>query len=42
MTFALFTNGWEAFDRAYEEGTIDMVFGTNLIYRDPELLKRPW
>lgn len=42
VTFALFTNGWEAFDRAYEEGTIDMVFGTNLIYRDPELLKRPW
>lgn len=42
VTFALFTNGLEAFDKAYDEGIFDMVFGTNLIYRTPDLLKRPW
>ncbi|MGN1087176.1 MAG: ribose-phosphate pyrophosphokinase, partial [Porcipelethomonas sp.] len=25
-----------------EEGYISGVFGTNLTYRSPELLKRPW
>ncbi|NLL64867.1 MAG: ribose-phosphate pyrophosphokinase, partial [Clostridiaceae bacterium] len=42
VTFALFTNGLEEFDRAYERGDFDKVFGTNLIYRTPELLSRPW
>lgn len=41
-TFGLFTDGLEAFDAAYEEGTIDAVFCTNLIYRTPELLEAPW
>ena len=41
-TYAIFTNGLEKFDKAYEEGTIDGVFGTNLTYRTPELLSRPW
>ncbi len=41
-TYALFTNGLEKFDKAYEEGYISGVFGTNLTYRSPELLERPW
>ena len=41
-TYALFTNGLEKFDKAYEEGYISGVFGTNLTYRSPELLQRPW
>ncbi len=41
-TYAIFTNGLEAFDKAYEDGMIDAVFSTNLTYRTPELLKRPW
>ncbi len=41
-TYALYTNGLEKFDKAYEEGYISGVFGTNLTYRSPELLKRPW
>lgn len=41
-TYALFAHGLEAFDKAYEEGKIDGIFGTNLTYRMPELLERPW
>lgn len=41
-TYAIFTNGLESFDKAYEQGLLDGVFGTNLTYRSPELLKRPW
>ncbi|MDE6666132.1 MAG: ribose-phosphate pyrophosphokinase [Ruminococcus sp.] len=41
-TYAIFTNGLEKFDKAYEEGYIDGVFGTNLTYRTPELISRPW
>ncbi|MDE5945986.1 MAG: ribose-phosphate pyrophosphokinase [Oscillospiraceae bacterium] len=41
-TYAIFTNGLEKFDKAYEEGYIDGVFGTNLTYRTPELLSREW
>lgn len=41
-TYAIFTNGLEKFDKAYEDGFIDGVFGTNLTYRTPELLSRPW
>lgn len=41
-TFGLFTDGLDAFDRAYEEGYIDKVFCTNLIYRTDELLQAPW
>ncbi len=41
-TFGLFTNGLERFDKAYEEGVINKVFTTNLIYQAPELLSRPW
>lgn len=41
-TYAIFTNGLEKFDKAYEEGVISGVFGTNLTYRSLELLSRPW
>jgi len=41
-TFALFTNGLEAFDQAYREGVIDRVISTNLTYRNPELAKTEW
>ena len=41
-TYALFTNGLEKFDKAYEDGLISGVFGTNLTYRTPEPLDRPW
>ena len=41
-TYPIFTNGLEAFDKAYAEGKIDYVFGTNLSYRTPELLSREW
>ncbi|MFI3176016.1 MAG: ribose-phosphate pyrophosphokinase [Eubacteriales bacterium] len=41
-TFGLFTNGLEAFDKAYEDGIIDKVLTTDLIYQSPELLQRPW
>lgn len=41
-TFGLFTNGFAKFDRAYEEGTIDNILTTNLVYQPPELLERPY
>ena len=41
-TYGIFTNGLAAFDKAYEDGMIDAVFSTNLTYRTPELMKRPW
>ena len=41
-TYAIFTNGVDAFDKAYEDGLLAGVFGTNLTYRRPELLTREW
>ncbi|MEG2699041.1 MAG: ribose-phosphate pyrophosphokinase [Ruthenibacterium sp.] len=41
-TYAIFTNGLESFDKAYHDGILSGVFGTNLTYRTPELLQRPW
>ena len=41
-TFGLFTNGLDKFDKAYEEGTLDAILTTNLIYQTPELLSRPY
>ena len=41
-TYAIFTNGVDAFDKAYEEGLLAGVFGTNLTYRRPELYEREW
>ena len=41
-TFAFFTSGLDAFNRAYEEGVIDRVFATNLTYTPKEVLESPW
>ena len=41
-TFGLFTDGLEKFDEFYEKGYINKVLTTNLNYRDPELLSRPY
>ncbi len=41
-TYAMFTSGLSAFDKAYEDGVIDGVFGTNLTYLNPELKNREW
>jgi ribose-phosphate pyrophosphokinase len=41
-TFGLFSEGLQSFDEAYNEGLLEKVFTTNLIYRTPELLKRKW
>ncbi len=41
-TFGLFVNGLEKFDEYYENGLIDKIFTTNLIYNTPELLAREW
>ena len=41
-TFGLFTNGMAKFDMYYEEGLIDRVLTTNLIYQKEELLSRPY
>ena len=41
-TFGLFTNGLEKFDKAYEEGLLDGILTTNLIYQTPELLEKPY
>lgn len=41
-TFGLFTNGLDKFDKAYDEGILDAILTTNLIYQTPELLSRPY
>ena len=41
-TFGLFTEGFEKFDEYYEKGYITKVVTTNLNYRDPELLTKPY
>lgn len=41
-TFGLFTDGLKDFDKAYENCYFDRVITTNLHYRRPELLSRPY
>ena len=41
-TFGLFTNGFDKFDKAYEEGLIDKIFTTNLVFHQPELETKKW
>ena len=41
-TFGLFTNGLKKFDEYYENGYIDRVLTTNLVYQTQELLSKPW
>ena len=41
-TFGLFTGGLKNFDDYYENGIIDRVLTTNLVYQTPELLSKPY
>ncbi len=41
-TFGLFTNGFEKFDEAYNEGLFDKILTTNLVYQTPELLSKEY
>ena len=41
-TYGLFTEGMDKFDAYYEKGWIDKVITTNLNYRLPELLTKPY
>ena len=38
----MFTDGLDKFDEYYEKGWLDRVITTNLNYRIPELLERPY
>jgi len=42
VTFGLFTNGFEVFDQAYEDGLFTKCFTTNLIYHPEGLMERKW
>ena len=42
VTFALFTDGLEKFQQAYNQGFFTKLFSTNLTYRKEELIKAPW
>ena len=41
-TFGLFTNGFARFDQYYEDGIIDGIFTTDLVYQSQDLLSRPY
>jgi len=41
-TYGIFTNGLDTFDKAYRDGVVDGVFGSNLTYRTEALKNRPW
>ena len=41
-TYAIFTNGLDAFDKAYQDGVLNGVLGSNLTYRTPALKQREW
>ena len=41
-TFGLFTDGFEKFDKAYQDGVFTKIFTTNLVYRKPEILEKEW
>ena len=41
-TFGLFTGGLKKFDEYYENGIIDRILTTNLVYQTPELLSKPY
>lgn len=42
VTFGLFVNGFDVFDKAYAEGIFDKCFTTNLIYQPEGLINREW
>lgn len=41
-SFGLFTDGMKKFDEAFEKGYFEKIVTTNLTYRIPELMKRPY
>jgi len=41
-TFPLFTEGIEHFDKAFEEGIFDRLYGTNATHNQSQLLNRDW
>lgn len=41
-TYALFTNGLQEFDKAYSDGVLSGILGSNLTYCTPELCAREW
>lgn len=41
-TFGLFNDGFAPFDKAYEDGVIDRIYTTNLVYIPDELKKKPY
>ena len=41
-TFGLFTGGLAKFDQYYQDGLIDCILTTNLVYQTPDLLSRPY
>lgn len=41
-TFGLFTDGFDKFDEYHKNGFIEKVITTNLTYRKPELLEKPY
>lgn len=42
VTYPLFTEGLDKFDKEYENGNLTAVLGTNLSFTTPELKSRPW
>ncbi len=42
ITFGLFVDGIEKFNKAYENGFIEKIFTTNLTYRSEALKAAPW
>ena len=41
-TFGLFIGGLAKFDQYYQDGLIDRILTTNLVYQTPDLLSRPY
>ena len=41
-TYAIFTAGYEKLDKAYKDGILDGIFGTNLTYISKETRLKPW
>ncbi|MDO5291236.1 MAG: ribose-phosphate pyrophosphokinase [bacterium] len=41
-TFGLFTNGFDQFDEAFEQGLFYRILTTNLVYQPDELLSKPY
>ena len=41
-TYAIFTAGYDRIDKAYKEGMIDGIFGTNLTYIAPATREKEW